>query len=1202
MQVKFPSSYCKDCGDPLKFCKCQSVEIDPLSSDRSPRQESSQHSQDQDHQKVKSFYAVDKSLLTMAKDEQDNPAEKRAAEVLVPKENDFSTAREVFRQLETSSKYLDSVNAEKSTLVEKPSGQSSETIENISDNVYQVFGVRLGKKNIENKNENHSEDCPLSGDEENQSINSSKEVQTFAANKEKKSAVSSAISEKLHLFDNVNKEDLCPPKKVERRRQTTETCFICKRRVHPLEKFMGSNGHLYHRNCLSCVSCQCSLAWDTVNYLADSILCNKCFFIDRISVILSKNFKLSFRNFIAVALQVIVPLLFTLFIFAAKLSYTRNSIFKIYVSPDKDPGMHSMQTIPRCMPFRTPKCYSIAFVPPIGKGVNASSGQSKTLNVTHWVYQIAAANNIPTTELISFDNSTLLNEFLYQNENTTQAAYIFEQENLDDIASGNVSFIVQYNQTKQCDFPSASFCYYQEEYLVPNMILAMNEYLMKNLTGKDVQLNFSRSIFPHPAISGQLNAFREYGPFLLFGAYMLNFVFFLGELVNEKELKLRESMKMAGLGQAMYLSTWFITFLVSMTLTTFLLIAFGAAFQFNFYLTTSFGDYFLTFWIFSMALICWTFLFSTFTPKSSQVNYVGFVFFIVGYLIASSSPYVYGTDSSGKPYLKSSLLFLRYLFALIPSTMFYKGVYDMATFAISGHGLTWSERSTYTTTFPLTTCWVWMIWTSIAVMALAVYLDNVLPNEFGSSLPWYYPFSKYYWFGSRIAAKRRKQQIASSTEDIDGEVSSSSIPTSVTGNEVSSKEVRTQHSDVEASFEETYFAVSGDGDEEVNAFSERPSSEIALTRLLNGETEDSDVVAEERAIESGRIRSTAVVIINKLYKEFRTGFRKKFVAVNGVSLAIDEGHLFCLLGHNGAGKSTIFNMLTGVLKPSSGDALIYSHSVTNEQSEIRHIMGVCPQHDILWKRLTGAEHIELFATLKNICRSKRKEEIDRRLEQVGLLSVRNKFASQYSGGMQRRLSVAIALTGEPKIVFLDEPTTGMDPVSRRHAWEMIEAAKKGRVIVLTTHSMEEADVLGDRIGIMSKGRLRCLGTPLHLKNKFGTGYRLVVLCQDANIVRNFVKRNLSEVEEVDMNMTPTNAIVLTFVLPRTASEKLSNFFSSLERQKETLSIIDFSISMSSLEEVFLKVVAKSDLEEQDGQNIQGGSSRVKKWLSKLRFC
>jgi len=914
--------------------------------------------------------------------------------------------------------------------------------------------------------------------------------------------------------------------------------------------------------------------------------------LDRILVIVAKNFKLSFRNLIAVALQILVPLLFTFFIFAAKLSYTHNSIFKIYVSPDKDPKSHSMQDIPRCIPFRTPHCYTIAYVPFRGIGRNSSSGQTKTLDVSYWVEQLAKEHNIPDSEIIGFSNSSALNEFLYDNENTTQAAFIFEQENLDDIASGNISFIVQYNQTKQCDFPSSSFCYYQEEYLIPNMIRAMNEYLMKNLTGKNVELNFSRTIFPHPAISGELNAFREYGPFLLFGVYVLNFVFFLGELVNEKELKLRESMKMAGLGQAMYISTWFVTFFVSMLLTTFLLIAFGAAFQFEFYLSTAFGNYFLTFWIFSIALICWAFLFSTFTPKSSQVNYVGFVFFIVGYLIASSSPYVYGTNSSGKPYLKSDLVFLRYLFALIPSTMFYKGVYDMATYAISGHGLTWSERSSYTKTFPLTTCWVWMIWTSIVVMALAVYFDNVLPNEFGSRLPWYYPLSKYYWFGGRIAAKRRRMQLQSNSE-WNSSLSQTRVSQRDKVTETSEEFVQTEAVSVgpEASVEESQSL------QHIDDLQNRASSEQNISRSLTGE--DEDVILEERAIKTGRIRSTAVVVINQLKKEFRTGFRKKFVAVNGLSLAIDEGHLFCLLGHNGAGKSTTFNILTGVLKPTSGDALIYSHSVSHEQSEIRRIMGVCPQHDILWKRLTGAEHVNLFATLKDIPRSNRKAEVEYRLNQVGLFEVGNKFASHYSGGMQRRLSVAIALTGDPKIVFLDEPTTGMDPVSRRHAWEMIEAAKAGRVIVLTTHSMEEADVLADRIGIMSKGRLRCLGTPLHLKNKFGTGYRLVILCKEADIVRNFVSRNIPETQETEMNRTPSNMIVLTFVLPRGISEKLAEFFSSLERQKDALNISDYSISMSSLEEVFLKVASKNNEEDNQMNTSQSYLSRLKSWFLKL---
>ncbi|CAI5987769.1 unnamed protein product [Closterium sp. NIES-64] len=174
--------------------------------------------------------------------------------------------------------------------------------------------------------------------------------------------------------------------------------------------------------------------------------------------------------------------------------------------------------------------------------------------------------------------------------------------------------------------------------------------------------------------------------------------------------------------------------------------------------------------------------------------------------------------------------------------------------------------------------------------------------------------------------------------------------------------------------------------------------------------------------------------------------------------------------------------------------LIYGHSIRDPGSmaAIRAIMGVCPQFDILWDRLTSQEHLYLFARIKGLLPSQIPKECSMLLEEVKLTNVTRSRTSGYSGGMKRRLSVAIALIGDPKIVFLDEPTTGMDPVSRRHVWDIIERAKRGRAIVLTTHSMEEADILGDRIAIMAKGRMRCIGTSIHLKNRFGAGFVVTV--------------------------------------------------------------------------------------------------------------
>ncbi len=144
----------------------------------------------------------------------------------------------------------------------------------------------------------------------------------------------------------------------------------------------------------------------------------------------------------------------------------------------------------------------------------------------------------------------------------------------------------------------------------------------------------------------------------------------------------------------------------------------------------------------------------------------------------------------------------------------------------------------------------------------------------------------------------------------------------------------------------------------------------------------------------------------------------------------DEGNLLVLLGHNGAGKTTTIGMLTGLLSPTSGDALIFGNSIITDMDEIRKVMGVCPQYDILWPQMTGREHLELFAALKEVSKDQIENEVVERLSDVDLLKVQNIPSEGYSGGMKRRLSVAISLIGNPKIVFLDEPTTGMDPVSR----------------------------------------------------------------------------------------------------------------------------------------------------------------------------
>jgi ABC-type multidrug transport system ATPase subunit len=167
----------------------------------------------------------------------------------------------------------------------------------------------------------------------------------------------------------------------------------------------------------------------------------------------------------------------------------------------------------------------------------------------------------------------------------------------------------------------------------------------------------------------------------------------------------------------------------------------------------------------------------------------------------------------------------------------------------------------------------------------------------------------------------------------------------------------------------------------------------------------------------------------------------------------------------GAGKTTTIHCLTGVLPFTRGEALVYGNSIATPAGldAARPLIGICPQFDTgLWDHLTGREHLQLFASIKGLPRKVRSIEADLLLEEVKLTEAGNITAGAYSGGMKRRLSVSLALLGDPKVVYLDEPTTGLDPISRRHLWDLIDKAKRGRAIVLTTHSMEEADILGDR--------------------------------------------------------------------------------------------------------------------------------------------
>ncbi|KAM3857848.1 phospholipid-transporting ATPase ABCA1 [Diretmus argenteus] len=356
----------------------------------------------------------------------------------------------------------------------------------------------------------------------------------------------------------------------------------------------------------------------------------------------------------------------------------------------------------------------------------------------------------------------------------------------------------------------------------------------------------------------------------------------------------------------------------------------------------------------------------------------------------------------------------------------------------------------------------------------------------------------------------------------------------------------------------------------------------------------------------------AGVSIRNLVKIYKTG---KKLAVDGLSADFYENQITSFLGHNGAGKTTTMSILTGLFPPTSGTALINGYDIHNDMDSIRKHLGMCPQHNVLFNELTVEEHIYFYARLKGCSRDEVKIEMDQMIKDVGLPHKRKDLAKNLSGGMQRKLSVAIAFVGGSKIVILDEPTAGVDPYARRGIWELLLKYKQGRTIILSTHHMDEADILGDRIAIISHGKMRCFGSSLFLKKRFGSGYYLTLVrggdekmtAQRSGVAENQANeekncpskssssslddgigsQNWSNCDPSDL--TPVSKLVrrhvpeavflesigqeITYILPYDGAKdgSFALLFKELDLEMADLGLTSYGISDTTLEEIFLKV-------------------------------
>ncbi|KAK4532612.1 hypothetical protein CCYA_CCYA13G3469 [Cyanidiococcus yangmingshanensis] len=355
--------------------------------------------------------------------------------------------------------------------------------------------------------------------------------------------------------------------------------------------------------------------------------------------------------------------------------------------------------------------------------------------------------------------------------------------------------------------------------------------------------------------------------------------------------------------------------------------------------------------------------------------------------------------------------------------------------------------------------------------------------------------------------------------------------------------------------------------------------EKALAGVPDNSSVDSGVRLEEEAAAAATEKDpTYSICIHNLWVAYPG--RPPFYAVRGLSLALKRGETFAIIGQNGSGKSTTMNCLTGLLDITAGRVQILGLNVPGDLNDIQLQMGVCPQFDMLWGDLTGEEHLYFYARLKNVPTSKLRYAVEDALQSVRLSTpeVRHRVARNYSGGMRRRLSVAIALIGGSQVIILDEPSTGLDPQSRYDLWACIQERRAGRTILLTTHSMEETERLADRVGIMCMGRMRAIGGPNELRLRLGQGYRLALQTppSTAGLVHEVILGQISRQAVLEAMLGGQ----LVYMVPR-EDLKLSHVFHVMDRMQRSGVVTDWSVSQATLEDVFLRVTREAEQESEE---------------------
>ncbi|KAJ3102571.1 ATP-binding cassette sub- A member 1 [Phlyctochytrium planicorne] len=696
------------------------------------------------------------------------------------------------------------------------------------------------------------------------------------------------------------------------------------------------------------------------------------------------------------------------------------------------------------------------------------------------------------SSIVPIPSSDFLYEYVLAHPNTTNWGVIFKC-NDSDVA--NIQYEIWYNASRTLNGTDIL----GRELI--SLLRGLDEAIISHLNYPNGELfsNITVTLKDWPVVPQWTlsdGIVQSLGPVFFFCTVMVIFINVINQVLTEKELKLRHAMEMMGLKPFIYWGSHVISQSIVILVASITTVLLGLAFRFKAFVNTDAGVLILIFFLYTEAMVFLAFFITTLIRRARVGVLVGIFIFIVGLLFESFVfsesylGYVWWTAETPKWIANCLLLlpFFNFGKLFLDITTLTTGKLDTVTSTyVPGPGFAWVALfqpvpTDYLPVYPSGSVpdvpapivSIYFLLADIGIYGfLAWYFDNTVPNEYGYFLPpWFFLLPSYWGYEG---SKARTISLSS--------------------------------------WLKTVLAKSYPG--------------YAI------EMEDPDVKSERESCYDARNDSDVKIVnLRKIYKKALYPTKQDKIAVKSLCIAMQKGQVLALLGQNGAGKSTTMNILSGLTQAHSGDAYIFGYSVKNQMSSLRKIMGVCPQHDILFDDLTAKEHILLYAGLKGIP------------------------PSSISTLLNERLAAVRLQTDETPAI-------------------------NGLIIAKTTHSMEEADILGDRIAVMSHGRLRAIGSSLALKKKYGAGYRISLVVEPTRSDQ--AKAAVSKLVP-SASLDDDSAGALIYQFSGQAADSIPKFIKYLDENPEGF-VKAWGISQTTLEEVFLKLIRDANTEEKKRKSL-----------------